>query len=92
MDHFISSCPYLPETGKKYLARTRIIQSLEVEEDYYREDSSLNGVDTSVEQLEDNISTDIPLCHTVNRVQIKPSTSFNVYYKHIPVLVNFSSS
>ena len=28
VDHFLSSCPYLPESDKKYLARTRLIHSL----------------------------------------------------------------
>ena len=38
VDHFLSSFPYLPESDKKYLARTRLIHSLQDEDKYYCED------------------------------------------------------
>ena len=56
VDHFLSSCPYLPESDKKYLARTRLIHSLEDEDNYYREDDYDDK--TSVEQVD--AKTDIP--------------------------------
>ena len=96
-DHFLSNCSYLPDNDKKFMSRTRLVQSVDDEEyEYYDHDNSSFTQSSPVsyasssrpadscrgEAVEAEVNSSS--IHSVNRVQMKPSPCLKVFHDHHP--------
>ena len=77
MDHFLSTCPFLPERDKKYMLRARLVDDLGLEESYSDDEDSALALPDPVEHG----------VASVWRVMIKESPHINMYYGHVPFQV-----
>ena len=70
-NHYLSKCQFLPESDRKFIARARLIGSLEDEE------CDSNSVDH-----EDSVVSAVTLTPSTRRVQVSLSPTVDMYYKH----------
>ena len=106
-DHFLSSCPYLSDADKRYMARTRNIQAMEEvydeNEEYndsdlfelnnlYESELTLNTTTpTSTSYPVSNARPTPPVVPLVSRVQIKQSPVINTFYRHSPLAITLDT-
>ena len=72
-DHFLSSCPFLPEKDKRYVTRTRVVEC----QDEFSDSEAEDEEDVVVQQVLQPTNTSI-----VSRVTIRRSPLLNVTYKN----------
>ena len=98
-DHFLSSCPFLPESDKKFVTRTRIVQTIEdAERDEYDDDNYDDNHDEYPQQpiYEEEYPCDESqhvrnISAEIKRVQIKKSPTLRVFFNHNPITLTLDS-
>ena len=78
-DHFLSKCMFLPDSDKRYFAKTRLVaaQEDETESDSEFDQSSVSRLSISEPQT--------------RRVQVRQSPYLDTYYKHHPIRLTIDS-
>ena len=100
-DHLLSSCPFLPESDKRFITRTRIVQTVEDTDgtdDYlcneYEEYPS-NSRDHQSSYAEPSYEDDSQRIRNVStqvkRVQVKKSPTLEVFFNHFSLTLTLDS-
>ena len=79
--HYLSKCPFLPESDRKFISRARTIAALDQD-------------DTNEEELESELqhqASAINLAPSSRRVQINKSPTISMYYHHHSVTLTLDS-
>ena len=94
-NHFLSTCPYLPESDRCFLTHAHLIATLgEDDQPVYNQpcDDSLEELSYSHPPAMRCVKALDQPSHSVSRcVQISQSPYLNVFYKHIPLKVVIDS-
>ena len=73
-DHFLSKCQFLPEGGKKFMIRARLIAALDEEPDEF--------IENEFEPVQQEPTVDKDPSPNMRRVQVKQSLFINLFYHH----------
>lgn len=76
-DHFLSKCPRLPESDRKYISKARAIGNIADAEDSCATDDEQESSPSKLGKL--------------RRVQVEQSPYLNLYHRHIPIQVTLDS-
>ena len=81
VEHFLSTCKYLPEADRKFMVKARLIASVDdiPSDDEYAEDPCPNEHDEPIP---------VPV---MRRVEVKHSPYMKLFYQHHPVCVTIDS-
>ena len=95
-NHFLSKCPFLPESDQRFLTRADLIAAIEEEDQFMSEqqvtDIAVVSTDSNIPTITRSIEVHNQLEASVSRrVQITQSPYINVFYQHYPVKVVIDS-
>ena len=81
--HYLSKCPYLPDSDRKFLARARAIITLN------QSDQEFEDIDTELSHQASALSISTPL--TTQRVQINKPPTIDMDHKHHTITLTLDS-
>lgn len=83
-DHYLSKCPFLPDSDKKFMAKARQVNALDLTSDEEEEGEP----EVSTWQLKDS---SLGSSHKVSRVQTRMSPYIDLFHRHSPLRLTVDS-
>ena len=86
-NHYLSSCPHLPESNHRFLSRAHLIAALDEE----LSDLSISEDVITESEFSTSLTSPTETLPSSRRVQVKQSPFFNVFYSHHPLKITIDS-